>query len=74
MPPEYVFTARSAASSSRNAASRSRARPRAAGRDWPVSRPMSCRFSAPVSVSSTDAYCPVSPVSCRTWWAWRTTS
>jgi hypothetical protein len=38
MPPEYVFTARSAAFSSRNAASKSRARPRDAVRDWPVSR------------------------------------
>jgi DNA-binding SARP family transcriptional activator len=43
-------------------------------RDWPVSRPMSTRFSSPVRVSSTDAYCPVSPVSCRTWCARRTTS
>ena len=37
-------------------------------------RAMSTRFSCPVSVSSTDAYCPVSPVSCRTWCACRTTS
>lgn len=35
------------------------------GRDCPVSRPTS-RFSVPVSDSSTDAYCLVSPVSCRT--------
>ena len=68
------LTARSAASVSRKEASRSRARLRAAGRDWPVSRPMSMRFSSPVSVSSTDAYCPVSPVTCRTWCAWLTTS
>jgi hypothetical protein len=66
MPPEYVFTARPAASASRNVSSRSRARCRAAGRDCPVSRPISIRFSVPVSDSSTDAYCPVSPVSCRT--------
>ncbi len=32
------------------------------------------RFSTPVSISSTAAYCPVRPMSERTWWAWRTTS
>src|SRR6516165_3154373 len=32
------------------------------------------RLLTPDSPSSTEAYCPVRPISWRTWWAWRTTS
>src|SRR5205814_887656 len=74
MPPEYPLTARSAAASRRKSASSSRARWRAAGRDRPTRRPMIMRFSRPVSDSSTDAYWPARPMTCRTRCASRTTS
>jgi hypothetical protein len=43
--------------------------PSATSRDALVSRPIRTRFSVPLSVSSSDAYWPVSPMSWRTWCA-----
>src|SRR3984885_15423388 len=40
----------------------------------PSSRPIMMRLLVPDSPSSTEAYCPVSPISCRTWCASRCTS
>jgi predicted ATPase len=74
IPPEYVLAGRAAASESSKRASSSRARALASGRGMPSRRPIMMRLLVPDSPSSTDAYCPVRPMSCRTWWASRSTS
>ncbi len=57
---------RSAASVRSKRASNSRAQARASARDKPSSRPIMMRLLMPDSPSSTEAYCPVRPMSCRT--------
>ncbi len=68
MPPENCEIGLSAASWSPNCSSRSSPVARAFWRWRPWSRPKSIRFSVAVRFSSTEAYWPVTPSSCRTMW------
>ncbi len=74
MPPEYVFAVRSAASPRSNHASRTRARAFASRALTSSRRPIMTRFWVPVSVSSTEANCPVRPIRSRTFAGSRRTS
>ncbi len=74
MPPEYVLTGRSAASTRSKLSSSSRPRARAVLRSAPYRRPTMVRFSRPVRFSSTAAYCPARPIFSRSSVAWLTTS
>ncbi len=74
MPPEYVLSGRSAASSRPNCSSSSGARVSTSFFAMWVSRPTMRRFSEPVRFSSTVAYWPANPISRRTVSASRTTS
>ncbi|CAM5546006.1 hypothetical protein SGLAM104S_07188 [Streptomyces glaucescens] len=74
MPPEYVAAGRLAASVSEKRSSSSSARARASVRGRSSSRPIRYRFSQPGSFSSTEAYCPVRPITRRSWRGCRTTS
>ena len=74
MPPEYPLTRFPPASVRLKEASSSSARSRARRRLSPSRRPKSRRFSEPVSISSTLAYWPVTPMTLRTAWRSRTTS
>jgi hypothetical protein len=62
IPPEYVFTARPAASSRPNSLSNCCARVAASRWLRRCSLPNIARLSRPVSLSSTDASCPESPI------------
>jgi hypothetical protein len=73
IPPEYVYTSRSAASTNPNRSSTSPERARACARRKPYRRPTSSKFSRPVNVSSTAADWPAKPISERTRCASRTT-
>ena len=66
MPPEYVLSGRSAASASDTRSSTSVARSAASLFDSRDNRPTISRFSRPVNVSSTAAYCPARPMQRRT--------
>ncbi len=66
MPPEYVFTLRSAASSSPIWLRIRLAEATASFRPWPYRRATITRFSRPVIISSTAAAWPASPIVRRT--------
>ena len=74
MPPENCFSGRLAASVSEKRSSSSVDFARAFAPDSPSSRPKTTRFSVADSVSSTEAYCPVTPIMPRTVAASSTTS
>ena len=65
MPPENCLMGLFAASVRSNASSSSPALRRDSARPMPCSRAKRTRFSVAVSSSSTEAYCPVTPSSCR---------
>ncbi len=74
MPPEYVLTNRSAAST-RSICSRIRsAEATASARPWPYRRATITRFSRPLIISSTAADWPARPIMRRTAMGSRTTS
>ena len=66
MPPEKFLRGRLAASVRPNCSSSSAALRRESARLRPSRRPKSTRFSVAERVSSTEAYCPVTPMSWRT--------
>ena len=74
IPPEYVRTRRSLASSRPKSTSSSRERSREAWRPMWYRRPTSSRFSKPFRFSSTAAYCPARPMLLRTSPGWSRTS
>jgi len=74
MPPEKVFTGRSAAATRSKRSSNSSARAASDLRGSWVSRPMRRRFSRAVRFSSTAAYWPARPMRVRTVSASVTTS
>ena len=66
MPPDQVFTRRSAASAMWNRSSSQVARSLASVRFMPWMRPASTRFSRPVAIGSDDGRCETSPILRRT--------
>ena len=66
IPPEYVDAGRRAASTSSNRSSSSATRRRPASRPSRLRSAISCRFSSPVSRSSSAENWPVTPIAART--------
>ena len=66
MPPEYWVTGFFATSDSPNSSRSSAALRLADARPKPCKRENSTRFSLPDSISSSEANCPVRPMSWRT--------
>jgi hypothetical protein len=74
IPPDQVFTNRSAASVRPKRASSRSARAAASPPEQPWIRAASTRFSRPVAIGSVEGFCDTRPMARRTASEWRSTS